>query len=181
MSAWQRDYLSSLDATLELGPRLNIQLWKHARHQLSAVFPFRLTSSVSFSFSRFAYRGWMFSPFLLYMYEDKGKNGWEFDILAGPLYASERYHDYYYSVDQAYVNENRRYFKAKQGYSGSRVTVYLQKSYQRLWLSVFARYDVLADAVFENSPLVEKNNYVFGGFVIGWMLKKSPKKVYVAD
>ena len=172
-----REGMPGLDATLELGPRLNLQLWKHARHQFSAVIPLRLTSSVSFS--RLAYRGWMFSPFFLYMYEDKSRNGWKFDILAGPLYASKNYHDYYYSVDQAYVNENRSFFEAKQGYSGSRVTVYLQKSYKRLWLSVFARYDVLTNAVFEKSPLVEKNSYVFGGFVIGWMLKKSPKSVYV--
>lgn len=174
-----REGMPGLDATLELGPRLNFQLWKHERHQIAAVLPLRLTMSVSFS--RLAYRGWMFSPYFLYKYEDKGRNGWEFDILAGPLYASKRYHDYFYSVDQEYANQNRKLFQAKQGYSGSRVTVYVQKSYKRLWLSVFARYDVLTNAVFEKSPLVEKNSYVFGGFVIGWMFKKSPVMVYVGD
>jgi len=171
--------MPSLDATLELGPRLNLLLWKNTRQKISFVLPFRFASSVAFF--DMAYRGWIVSPFLMYSIENKGKNGWGFDVLAGPLYASRKYHDYFYSVSKSYENNNRTVYKAREGYSGSRVTLYIKKSYKRLWLSAFARYDRLSGSVFEDSPIVEQKEYLVGGFVIGWIFKKSPQTVYVEN
>jgi len=170
-----RAEMPGLDATLELGPELEMSLWRHSRHHLSGVLPLRAVSALSFN--RVSLQGWKFSPYFLYRY--MGKRAWKFDVLAGPIYGSSAYHNYYYGVDRSYVTENRAYFDAKQGYSGSRASVYLQKSVNRLWMSAFARYDVLAGAAFEDSALVKKKNSVFGGFVIGWVFKKSPDLVRV--
>lgn len=170
-----RAEMPGLDTTLELGPQLEVSLWRHGRHRLSGVLPLRAVSALSFK--RISLQGWKFSPYFLYRYV--GKRAWKFDALAGPIYGSSAYHNYYYGVSRADVTAERGYFDAKQGYSGSRASAYLQKSIGRLWLSAFARYDILSGAAFEDSALVEKETSLFGGFVVGWVFKKSPELVYV--
>ncbi|HFE39128.1 MAG TPA: hypothetical protein ENK06_12035 [Gammaproteobacteria bacterium] len=174
-----RSGMPGLDATLEFGPGLNISLWKSGGHHVSAVLPSRLVNAVSFS--RIAYQGWKVSPYLLYSYQKQGKNGWKFQIAAGPVYAAKAYHDYYYAVDLSSVRNKRRFFETKQGYSGSRISLYGQKRFNRLWLSAFARVDILSGAVFEGSPLLERKTSIITGFVIGWVFKKSPNRIYVDD
>ncbi len=167
--------MPGLDATLELGPELEVSLWRRGRHHLSGVLPLRAVSALSFS--QISLQGWKFSPYFLYRYV--GKRAWKFDVLAGPIYGSSAYHSYYYGVSRPYATAERPYFEVRQGYSGSRASGYIQKSMGRLWVSVFARYDILAGAVFEDSALVEKKTSIFGGFVLGWVFKKSPDLVGV--
>lgn len=168
-----------LDATLELGPRLGVRLWRYQRHQMVFALPLRLMTSVSFS--RIATQGWGLSPFVSYDYQRKGRNAWKLEALMGPLYGSAGVHQYYYGVDQTHATDKRVFFKANQGYGGSRVTVYVQKSLKRLWVSAFARLDILAGASFEKSPLMEKEVTWLGGFVIGWVIIKSPNKVFTSN
>ena len=40
-------------------------------------------------------------------------------------------------------------------------------------VGAFARYDYLGGAVFEDSPLVETDDYFVVGLVFGWVLGKS--------
>jgi len=174
-----REGMPGLDGTIELGPRLEINLLKKRRHALSLNFPLRFNTSVSLN--AVAYHGWLFAPYLQYFYKNPRKNGWEFDLSLGPQYASQKYHSYYYEVAPKYETVDRPVYEVDAGYSGSRVTLYVQKTIERLWLSAFARYDVLDDAVFRDSPLLEKKNYLVAGFVVGWIFMKSPQKVIVRE
>ena len=174
-----RQGMPGLDATLEFGPRLVVDFWKKNNASFALHAPLRAVSSVSFS--NIGLHGWVFAPYLYYMRKSPGVNGWEFDIALGPIYGSQKYHAYYYSVAPQYANAEREAYYAEAGYSGSRLTIYLQKSLNRLWLSAFARYDSLSKASFIDSPLVEKEHSLIAGFVIGWIFAKSPHRVKIPD
>jgi hypothetical protein len=44
-------------------------------------------------------------------------------------------------------------------------------------VGAYLRYDTLAGASFEGSPLVRRNSYWTGGFGIAWMIKQSSRLV----
>ena len=174
-----REGMPGLDTLIEVGPVLHVSLWRAHRQSITLSMPLRAATSISID--DIGFHGWFFSPFINYMVRGVGKNYWEFDLAFGPHFGSNRYHEYYYSVAREYATASRPEFDAAPGYSGSRLTVYLQKAIGRLWLSAFARYDDLANSAFEKSPLVEKRSYLIGGFVIGWMFAVSPQKVLIYE
>ncbi|MDH3327245.1 MAG: MipA/OmpV family protein [Gammaproteobacteria bacterium] len=168
-----------LNTTLEFGPRLAISLWKKRRQSLLLHLPLRAVSSVSIR--QIDMHGWVFAPFLHYLIKKPGKNGWQFNLAVGPQYGAQSFHAYYYDVTAEYSQNGRPSYEASAGYSGSRVTTYFQKRFDRLWMSAFARYDDLSGASFIGSPLVEKDHSLMSGFVVGWIFAKSPHRVYVPD
>ena len=169
--------MPNLDTLLEAGPVLDVLIWKNNRQSFSAHFPLRL--AVSLSWKHLGYQGGVFAPYLHYSIKSFQHNYWEFNLSLGPTFGSKAYHDYYYSVDSQYKTDQRGEYSATAGYSGSRATIYINKRLGKLWMSVFARYDVLDGAVFVHSPLVEKAHYLIGGLVIGWIFADSRRTVYV--
>ena len=107
--------------------------------------------------------------------------GWNFGVAAGLLYATERFHDYYYEVAPAYVTGTRPAFDARGGYSGSRVTLALSKRFQRVWVGAFARYDNLTGARFEDSPLVRSDHAFMAGLSVAWIFAESRQLVEEQD
>jgi outer membrane scaffolding protein for murein synthesis (MipA/OmpV family) len=107
--------------------------------------------------------------------------GWNFGVAAGPLFATERYHDYYYEVAPLYATGSRPAYDARGGYSGSRVTLALSKRFQRFWVGAFARYDTLAGATFEDSPLVRSEHAFMAGLSVAWIFAESERLVDVND
>jgi len=171
--------MPALDATLEIGPRFALSLWKKKGQLLSLNFPLRAVSSVSFR--QLGLHGWVLAPYIYYRNKSSRSGGWQFNIAAGPQYGSRRFHQYYYAVTPRYVIDGRQAYQAEAGYGGSRITVYSQKTINRLWLSAFARYDDLSGASFIDSPLVEKKYTLMAGFVVGWIIAKSPRYVPVLN
>jgi outer membrane scaffolding protein for murein synthesis (MipA/OmpV family) len=102
-------------------------------------------------------------------------------MAAGPLYATERLHDYYYQVDPAFATATRPAYDARAGYSGVRVTVSLSKRFRHLWFGAFARYDDLSGTVFEDSPLVRIHRSFMTGFGIAWVAAVSEQRVRARD
>jgi len=172
-----RQGMPRLHPILELGPVLDVLLWRKRNQSLSFHFPFRFAASLNWLDSNL--EGFFVSPYIHYAMRSYSKNYWEFNISAGPQYGSKDFHDYYYSVANEYELADRTVYKASAGYSGSRITVYLNKRLGKFWMSAFARYDFLENAVFRDSPLVEKRSYLIGGFVLGWIFVDSPRKVKV--
>jgi len=173
-----RQNMPRLDATLEFGPKLTAILWEKPGWSLSLSAPLRAVTSISSR--QVDLQGWVFAPYLHYVATNKGKNGWTLNVALGPQYGTKRFHQYYYAVSENYVTSERVAYNARSGYGGSRITVYAQKTFSRLWLSALMRYDELSGASFIDSPLIEKNTALFGGFVIGWVFAKSPQQVFLA-
>ena len=168
--------MPDLDATLEIGPSLEIRLHRDELTQRiwSLRLPLRAVAATDLRHSQGA--GWVFAP-NLHLDAKRLGAGWEGSLAFGPMYATEAYHDYYYEVASAYVTATRPRYDAKGGYSGSRVTLTLTRRFDGYWIGAFARYDTLAGASFADSPLVQKKESFMIGVGVAWVFAQSGTRV----
>ena len=175
-----RSGMPSLDTTLEVGPSLEMRLWKGSEinHDIWLNLPLRAALSAGRSGADHA--GWIFAPFVEYTWRNERQHAsWQANVSAGPIYADESYHDYFYTVGAAYVTADRPEYHASGGYGGSRVSMGVQRRLGDLWFGVFGRYDTLQGAAFAASPLVKTRRYHAMGFAMTWIFFKS--KTLVKD
>lgn len=171
--------MPNLRPTLEFGPSLEVHLWRSPEQtlKLDLVMPLRLPITLESSPKTL---GWNFSPRLNLDIDDVGGlQGWNFGIGAGPLFGAADYHEYFYSVAPRYATAARPVYDARGGYSGTHMITALSKRFPRYWVGAYLRYDSLRDAVFEDSPLVRRQNYLTGGIGIAWMIGQSKRLVNV--
>lgn len=167
-----RTDMAELDPVIEAGPSLSIRLDSDSTNRWSLNFPLR--AAIATDLRHVETIGWIFSPHIKF---SVGNGGWRYDVSAGPMYASEEYHDYYYQVAPEHATPGRPAFDASAGYSGSRITFTMSKHFGRFWAGVFARYDYLAGAAFRDSPLVETDHAFMAGAGIAWILARSAQVV----
>lgn len=168
--------MPDLDPAVEIGPSLELLLLGQKEHRgLFLKLPLRAV--VATDLTQVADAGWTFSPYL--EFKDKHFAGnWTFTASAGPIYGSDKYHQYYYDVAPAYATATRPAYSADTGYSGSRATLTLDRRIgDRLWLGGFVRYDDLSGAAFESSPLVEQSSSLMGGVAVTWFFAHASKGV----
>lgn len=175
-----RKNMPLLDPTFEIGPSLITHLWhsKDKNTNLSLEIPLRAAFSASMDNLALRGHGWVFAPFIN-INHDYGD--WELDFSFGPSYAAGQYHSYFYDISPKYITPIRPAYNASKGYSGSRATLSIDKHFKKLLIAGFARYDELSDAVFMDSPLVERSNNLTMGFVIMWKIAKSKKSIDYYD
>ncbi len=107
----------------------------------------------------------------------KALPGWDLGLLAGPILIDRHYAGYFYSVAPRYATAARPAYAAPGGYAGSELLASLSKRYPSFWVGAFVRYDTLAGARFEASPLVKRRNYWAAGFGFAWMIRESDRLV----
>lgn len=176
-----RQGMPDLQPTVELGPSLDLNLWRtpDRRIRLNLRLPVRTAVTVKGGMDDI---GWVFSPRLnLDIADVAGLAGWNMGLLAGPMYGSERNHDYFYSVAPQYATAERPAFDAKGGYAGSQLMLTASKRYPKYWLGAFARWDSLQGAVFADSPLVKREDYFAAGVGIAWILGESSTRVEAVE
>lgn len=176
-----RQGMPDLQPTVELGPSLDLNLWRtpDRRTRLDLRLPVRTAVTVKGGMDDI---GWVFSPRLnLDITDVAGLAGWNMGLLAGPIYGSERNHDYFYSVAPQYATADRPAFDAKGGYAGSQLMMTASKRYPKYWLGAFVRWDSLKDAVFADSPLVKRDDYFAAGVGIAWILGESSTRVEAVE
>lgn len=169
--------MPDLKPTVEIGPSLDLNLWRtpDRRYKLDLRLPVRTAITMRGGMQDI---GWVFSPRVnLDITDVPGMPGWNLGILAGPMYGSERNHEYFYSVDSAYATAGRPAYDAKAGYAGSQFLLALSKRYPKYWIGAFARWDSLDGAAFAASPLVKTDHYFAAGIGIAWVLGESSRKV----
>ncbi len=156
--------------TWEIGPALDVQLWRDSggRHAWSLRLPLRAVIASDLTDVRDA--GILFAPHLDYRGVGLMAGGWGTTLSIGPLYASERYHEYFYEVERPFATLSQPAYEARGGYSGSRVTVMLSRDYGRVWAGTFVRYDWLDGAVFADSPLVKRDESLMVGVAVTYVL-----------
>lgn len=172
-----RQGMDDLDPAVEIGPTVNYRLWRSddARIRLYARAPVRTAITVA---SRPEQIGWLFSPNLLLEVRDPvGRAGWNFSVQAGPYFNSRDYNAYFYGVKPTEAIAGRPAYEARGGYSGSQLMFTLSKRYPRYWIGGFLRYDTLAGAVIDDSPLVQRTDAVSAGLALSWMFKESQRRV----
>jgi outer membrane scaffolding protein for murein synthesis (MipA/OmpV family) len=177
----ERSGMPDLRSTVEAGPSFDFHLFRSAERKvkLDLRMPLRTAATVQSS-PRII--GWTFSPRLnLDLRDPFGLPGWNLGLLAGPLFADRRYHDYFYSVAPQYATPARPEYSASGGYAGTQTLAALSKRYPKFWVGAYMRYDTLAGAAFVDSPLVQRKSYWTGGFGFAWMIRKSSQVVQIPD
>jgi outer membrane protein len=172
-----RQGMPNLKPTLEIGPSLDLTLWRtdDHRYKLDLRLPVRTAFTAEAGMHDI---GWVFSPRLnLDVRDALGLPGWNLGLLAGPMYGSDRNHQYFYSVAPQYATVARPAYEARGGYAGSQFLVAVSKRYERYWVGAFARWDTLKGAVFADSPLVKRDSYFAAGVGVAWILGQSSKMV----
>jgi len=170
--------MPDLDATVEIGPSLNVLLFRtdDRKTRLELRLPVRAVLATDFSHLHFA--GWVFQPNLSVDARDIfGQAGWNFGVFAGPMFADRKYHEYDYSVDPAFATASRPAYNASGGYGGAQIVFTLGRRVGSFWAGGFARWDTLNNAVFANSPLVRTKEFFAGGIAVAWIVGESTTRV----
>lgn len=171
-----REGMSDLKPMVEIGPSLDIHLWRGdgRRFQLDVRTPVRAAFTVE-SPPRDA--GLSLSPTLNFDVDGIGGRPWKLGILAGPIFATRRQHQYFYGVPEGFARPDRPAFDAHGGYAGLQFLVALSRRFEKAWFGAYARYDTLRGAVFEDSPLVRRPFYLSAGFAIAWIPLQSSRLI----
>ena len=171
--------MPDLKPTLELGPSLELHLWRSADRatKLDLVMPLRVPVTLESSPRALQ---WLFAPRLNIDFENfAGRTGWNFGAGVGPVFAADKFHEYFYSVPARFATAGRPEYRADGGYSGMHALAALSKRYPKYWVGAFLRYDWLSGAQFDDSPLVRRQNYLAGGIGFAWMIGESKRRVTV--
>ena len=159
-----REGMPTLDSSFELGPSLNIRLSGPSfSHGWSLRLPVRGVFTVG---SGVHHRGTVLNPRLTWR-KPKALGQWDANFAVGALWGNEQYHDYYYQIDPLYATATRPVYDAHAGYAGTYSKLGVRRHWGDWLFGIFVRYDNLAGATFEPSPLVKTKHYGALGFGIG--------------
>ena len=173
--------MPDLKPTVEIGPSLDLTLWRSGDRRAKLDLRLPLVTGITIEGSPKS-TGWQFSPRVnLDLQDPAGMGGWNLGLVAGPLFGDRKQHQYFYSVAQQYATPERPAFVAPSGYAGVQFLVALSKRFPSYWVGGFLRYDSLSGAVFDDSPLVKRSNYLAGGIAMAWIIGESSRRVEVAD
>ena len=174
-----RQGMPDLKPSLELGPSLDLTLWRteDRRARLDLRLPLRGAMTLA---SDPRYIGAQLFPHLnVDLHDPAGLQGWNLGILAGPVFTDSRYNRHFYAVLPQYATSTRRTYEPGSGYAGAQFLVALSKRFPRFWVGGFARYDTLRGAAFEESPLVTSKRYAAAGIGVSWIFAESSQRVTV--
>lgn len=166
--------MPDLKPTVEVGPSLEWKAWRAGDLKLYLRLPLRWGFTLESSPRS---TGWVASPHINLDIENVGGSALTLGLLAGPIFASRRQHEYFYSVAPQFANATRPAYAARGGYSGAQGTVALWQRRGDWWMGGFVRLDTLRGASFEDSPLVQRRSAYIAGFAVSRILGKSSKLV----
>ena len=173
--------MPNLRPALEIGPQLIADLWdsSNGRFKLQLQLPLRYAFTLSTDTRDV---GFVFHPRLGVEVSDfAGYRGLNAGLVVGPVFATARQHDYFYTVDPQYATDTRPAYQAGGGYSGMKLAMSVSKRFPKYWFGAFVRVDWLKGATFEDSPLVTRETTVAAGFAISWIFAESADRVVRRD
>ena len=173
--------MPDLKPTVELGPAVDLTLWRSDPRGMKLTL--RLPVRAGFTVERSPESiGWVFSPRINLDIEDVGGlYGWNLGLLASPAYGDRRFHRHFYSVAPEHATPLRSAYDAPAGYSGTEFLAAVSKRFSQYWVGGFVRYDTLAGAAFEHSPLVRTRGYFAAGIAVAWIFAESSQRVDARD
>jgi outer membrane protein len=169
--------MDDLDALFGIGPELKFYL--NSRKAVNPIYvstAIQGVSSIDFdSGLSMAYEGLRYSVKLVYRNKTLiRKKGSSFGLNAGIYYADSGLNSYFYDVEPAYARIDRPSYKSNRGHAGHNVYAYLIYGLTDvLSLVFFGRWDNVKYAVFNDSPLVRKNDTYLGGISLSWKIYES--------
>ncbi len=180
-SSSARAGMPNLDPTIEIGPALVGHLWQSGdeRWRLDARLPLREAITVAAPPQAI---GTIFAPSLqLDCLGGAPTHGWNLGLLAVPLWAQRRYHEYFYAVASPFATPVRPAYEPAGGYSGTQMLWSASRRFRHYWLGAYVRHDWLEGAAFIGSPLVRQRSYWAGGIGVVRMIGASATLVESRD
>jgi len=173
-----REGMPDLDPVVEVGPSLEVELGesgnRHLEWEQKWKLQLPLRAAMSVGDPLLDHQGWVFSPTLSWVWiKGAQRSRWRWNLSAGPIYASQSYHDYFYTVGASDVTATRPAYDAEAGYSGKRVSLTLSVNSKKWFVGAFVRYDDLRGSTFEDSPLVETDSYLAVGVAVSRVFLQS--------
>lgn len=168
-----RTGMPDLDATGEIGPSIQYTL----QHDDDTIWRLDLAirKVISSDFSSVDDAGHTFSPQLYFSqrWQNDDRSRWQWESTLGPVYADDRYHDFFYEVKPEFATSERPAYSPDGGFGGWRMATGLTRRHGNFWLGAFVRYYDLSDAVFLDSPLVKREHSLLVGFAVAWILQSN--------
>lgn len=171
--------MDDLPATVEIGPNVNVNLWRSPRRDLQLQL--RLPLRAVFTLERSPRSvGAVFQP-QLHLDSPSLNGGWRLGLRTGPVYGSLRHHRHYYGVAAGEALPQRPAYEARAGHGGWQTLGAVSRRIGPHWVGAFVRHDHVGGAVFEDSPLVERRSGWTVG--LGWaiVLGRSSRSVTVYE
>ena len=162
----EREGMDKLDTILEIGPALNYRFYPMQHGALWADVVVRFGHTLNSDFENV---GYVFAPRLSWRKPATRLGASKIRLSIGPLFANNRYHDYFYSVDDADATATRPAYDADGGYSGLRSEFTYSKRIGIYRLGGFIRYDNMNGAVIDDSPLVSDDETWTVGIALAWV------------
>jgi outer membrane protein len=162
----EREGMDELEATFELGPSLSYRFYDLPESSWSLDLPLRFAYTLD---SELDDIGQVFQPRLIWRKPAKHLGDWSMRFNFGPLYSSEAYHNYYYSVAAEDALPTRPAYEAGGGFSGIRVEYSYSRRFGKFWIGGFIRYDDLNNSVIDDSPLVTEPDSWVSGIGLAWI------------
>lgn len=176
-----RQGLPDLDFLLGAGPELEIRLLRRRyRGDETARLDLALQARavISTDFADVERRGFVFQPRLRLERRNFRRSGVDLFTSIGPIWATERLHDYFYEVDAAFATASRPAFEASGGYFGTEVFFGAGTELSDRWsLFVGSQIGVYGASANEDSPLFKSNFGVSGFLGLAWSFWHSDAKV----
>lgn len=168
--------MPDLDPTFEIGPSLQIALWRTQRDAVRIELRLPARTVVATDLSSLHNVGWVFQPLLnADLRETVLGPAWNLGLGAGPVFGDKRYHNYFYGVPADFATPVRPAYRAEGGYGGFQLLATASRRFGHWWIGGFARWDTLSGAVFEDSPLIRQNYSVAAGVALTRVLKRSSR------
>jgi outer membrane protein len=171
--------MADLPSSFEIGPNLNVMLWRAADR--SARLDFRLPVRAALTLQTPIRSIGMTSTPKLNLDLARVAGGWNVGLLAGPVFGSRRYHEHYYGVSTADATATRPAYSAHSGYAGWHAIASASQRFDSTWLAAYVRHDQLGGAVFSDSPLLRKTHTWSFGVGMAWVLAASSQTVLVKE
>jgi outer membrane scaffolding protein for murein synthesis (MipA/OmpV family) len=170
-----RSGMPDLDILLEAGPRLNFRL-ADLTDTSDLHLRFAVRPVLSVDLSHLGYRGIVFNPQLVYTHTDLFNTKVRFVARLGPIFATDRFMDYFYEVEPRFATPNRPAFSAKGGYLGTRLmlSAFLPLG-RRVRLFGAVRVGYYSGATNEDSPLFKDELNASVGLGLVWSILQSKK------
>lgn len=175
-----REGMPDLDPTFEIGPRLNVILLRDENRNRALTFRLPVRAVIATDLSYADAQGVTVYPNLTYDARPRFFDyRWRLGLQAGLLYATRRYHRYFYGVDEEFATLERPAYTASGGYSGAGLAASLTRRFQKVWVGAFARYESLKGVAFESSPLMRRDYALTAGIAFAYVFAESKNKVEV--
>ena len=155
--------MPGLDYMGQVGPRMNVLLARDARYaKIDLEIPVRAVFSTDLS--SIAFRGFLLAPELAYTHANFMDTGGRLKLGIGPMFATARLMQYFYTVEPQFAIPGRPQFNATGGYLGSRLSLsYRVPLNQRMSVIALVAPELYSGASNANSPLFKRQYGISAG------------------